>query len=858
MAGPGGGAKAAGGPNFKLLLAMAVLYGTLYKTTTHFFAQVPEPLPADADPRHFAEGRVMQHLDALVNRIGHRHVGSPGEELSAQYILSEVDRLAAQVAAERPDLVAEAAQASKWNDHLQVSGGVTMHAFKFEIANVYANLSNVVLRLSPADPEAASRKAVLLNSHYDSTLGTKGASDCGSCVAILLEVARTVVANHDIQLAAPIVFLFNGGEETLSQAANGFFTHSKYARQLGAFINLESTGPWGPDVVFQHTGDWTLQAYARSAPHPRGTTMAQDFFDLGLIPADTDYRMFSYRHYGSLPGIDVAFIFDGTAYHTARDDIDRIRPGTLQDMGENVLAAALEFARVLATDPEAPKAGNNCGSVYFDLWGRAMVIYSHAQAKALHHAPLFILLLLPLLASASADPWQQLGWGSLLGSTLLALCSVLCALGLPAALGAARAVASGIPMAWYGRPVVAYTIYLPAAAAGLLLPHLLVPARPGGATPLGRSLGTALLFALICSGLTAVGMHSSFFYALWAAAAAASAALLGTGASAGAGWGGAMALAAIYAAPVAVALPSAVTFMAHVMEKVGLAGAAPGTLGLLLSDTAVGAVAGATLIVTFGTLTPLLAAALGRRRGAALAAAALALSVGAAAWASREHALPYSREHPKRLLVQHIHRQGADGAVVESKLGVVGLDAFPLEPALPPSFASLPPAEFAIEEWESFYPLNYLISGGAARAAPGPDDDAELPVLRLLSRGASPAGPGPQGQQLERLELELDTGKPGAWGVMNMTGEVLRWSLTDRVASTDIEGGGVSHMVRFAANMYARTHRFWLDVPAGQQLSVRVLVKHVEDSPAAAALLADMPDWTSPAVVVSYQSRWQL
>lgn len=56
---------------------------------------------------------------------------------------------------------------------------------------------------------------------------------------------------------------------------------SRFARDLGAFINLESTGPWGPDVVFQHTGDWTLAAYARSAPHPRGTTLAQDFFDLG-------------------------------------------------------------------------------------------------------------------------------------------------------------------------------------------------------------------------------------------------------------------------------------------------------------------------------------------------------------------------------------------------------------------------------------------------------------------------------------------------------------------------------------------------------------------------------------------------
>ncbi|KAL4424855.1 hypothetical protein ABPG77_011105 [Micractinium sp. CCAP 211/92] len=846
MAGPGGSPKASVGPNFKLLLALAALYGTLFWATMHFFTQVPDPLPADADPSRFAEGRAMQHLDALVNRIGHRQVGSPGEELSAQYILSEVSRLAAQVAAERPDLAAEAARES-------VSGGVTMHAFKFEIANVYGNLTNVVLRLAPADPAAAARKAVLLNAHYDSTLGTKGATDCGSCVAIMLEIARTIVANRDIQLAAPIVFLLNGGEETLSQAAHGFFSSSKYARQLGAFINLESTGPWGPDVLFQHTGDWTLQAYARSAPNPRGTTMAQDFFDLGLIPADTDYRMFSYRHYGSLPGIDVAFIFDGTAYHTARDDIDRIRPGTLQAMGQNVLSAALEFGRVLATDPAAPQAGDNGGSVYFDIWGQAMVIYSHAQARALHHAPLFIVLLLPLLASAGGDPAQQLGWGSLLGSTLVALCSVLCALTLPAALGAARAAVSGIPMAWYGRPAMAYLIYLPAAATGLLLPHLLAPPRPGGATPLARSLGTALLFALICSGLTAVGMHSSFFYALWAAAAAASAAILGVGASAASGWSGAAALAGIYAAPVAVALPSAVTFMAHVMEKVGLAGAAPGALGLTLADAAVGAVAGATVVVSLGTLTPLLAAALGRRRAAALAAAALALSCGAAAWASGQYALPYSREHPKRLLVQHIHHHGPDGAALGSKLSMVGLDAFPLAPALPPSFASLPPAEFAVEEWESFYPLNYLISGGAARAAPGPEEGSTLPTLHVLSRGASPAG-----QQLERLELQLDTGKPGAWGVMNITGEVVGWSLTDKVAVTALEAGGASHMVRFAANVYARTHSFWLDVPAGQRLSVRLLVKHVEESPAVAALLADMPGWTSPAAVVSYQSRWQL
>lgn len=42
-------------------------------------------------------------------------------------------------------------------------------------------------------------------------------------------------------------------------------------------------------------------------------------------------------------------------------------------MGHNVLAAIQEYTRVLATDPRAPEAGDQGGSVYFDLWGRAMV-----------------------------------------------------------------------------------------------------------------------------------------------------------------------------------------------------------------------------------------------------------------------------------------------------------------------------------------------------------------------------------------------------------------------------------------------------------------------------------------------------
>ena len=68
----------------------------------------------------------------------------------------------------------------------------------------------------------------------------------------MLETARVLLSRHDMQLAAPLMFVFIGGEETFSQAAHGFMQQNE--RPLGLFLNLESTGPGGPDYVFQHTG----------------------------------------------------------------------------------------------------------------------------------------------------------------------------------------------------------------------------------------------------------------------------------------------------------------------------------------------------------------------------------------------------------------------------------------------------------------------------------------------------------------------------------------------------------------------------------------------------------------------------
>lgn len=84
---------------------------------------------------------------------------------------------------------------------------------------------------------------------------SSGASDDASNVGVILEMARAIIANPEIKLAAPIIFLMNGGEEALCPAAHGFMQQSRWARDVGVFLNLESTGPHGPDFVFQHTGE---------------------------------------------------------------------------------------------------------------------------------------------------------------------------------------------------------------------------------------------------------------------------------------------------------------------------------------------------------------------------------------------------------------------------------------------------------------------------------------------------------------------------------------------------------------------------------------------------------------------------
>ncbi|KUF89929.1 hypothetical protein AM588_10006339 [Phytophthora nicotianae] len=153
----------------------------------------------------------------------------------------------------------------------------------------------------------------MISSHYDAAIGGAAASDDGVNIAIMMELLRMFVLNPPKH--ATLVFNFNGAEETIMQAAHGFITQHPWTDAIRAFINLEAAGAGGRELLFQTGSDELALAYAQGAKYPHASIIAQELFQSGIIPADTDYRI--YRD------------FVATAYASIRNPYSDICPKRL-------------------------------------------------------------------------------------------------------------------------------------------------------------------------------------------------------------------------------------------------------------------------------------------------------------------------------------------------------------------------------------------------------------------------------------------------------------------------------------------------------------------------------------------------
>ena len=217
-----------------------------------------------------------------------------------------------------------------------------------------ARVRNVIVALGPT-----SGKALLLNTHYDSSPVGPGAGDAGPGVATLLEVA-SILKNE--RLGRPLIFLFNEGEEIGLVGARAFLS-DPLSRRVDSLVNLEARGTSGPVTMFETNipNGPAVRSYARAVDRPYANSLATDFYR--QLPNYTDVNTFSERGWLAL---NFGFIGNETRYHSAGDNLTALDLATLQHMGDQTLAVARELAG-------SPPGGN--GSLLFvDITGRQLVL----------------------------------------------------------------------------------------------------------------------------------------------------------------------------------------------------------------------------------------------------------------------------------------------------------------------------------------------------------------------------------------------------------------------------------------------------------------------------------------------------
>ncbi|KAM3874110.1 endoplasmic reticulum metallopeptidase 1 [Diretmus argenteus] len=303
--------------------------------------------------------RARRHLERITS-VGPRPVGSEENEvLTVGYLLEQIEHIRAD-SATGPHRLTVDVQRPTGSFSIDFLGGFT---------SFYDRVTNIAVKL---EPRTGAQHLMLANCHFDTVANSPGASDDAVSCAVMLEVLHSL-ANLSTPLQHGVVFLFNGAEENILQASHGFITQHPWAKQVRAFVNLEAAGVGGKEVVFQ-TGPenpWLVQAYVHAAKHPFASVVGQEVFQSGIIPSDTDFRI--YRDFGNIPGIDLAFIENGFIYHTKYDTADRILTDSIQRAGDNILAVLkhLLMSKELA-DSSQYRHGN---MVFFDLLGVVVVAY---------------------------------------------------------------------------------------------------------------------------------------------------------------------------------------------------------------------------------------------------------------------------------------------------------------------------------------------------------------------------------------------------------------------------------------------------------------------------------------------------
>ncbi|XP_012263393.2 endoplasmic reticulum metallopeptidase 1-like [Athalia rosae] len=411
--------------------------------------KLPEPLLTDSEglyPEKFVAERAKNNLVKLT-KMGPRVAGSYENEVAAvNFLKTEIQNI----------------MRDAHNNH-EIQLDITRHSGAFTLTfldgmtNVYQNVQNVIVKVGS---KIKSEHSLLVNCHFDTFPESPGASDDGAGCAVMLEMLR-VIAHSPKILKHNVIFLFNGAEENLLQASHGFITQHKWASEVRSFINLEACGAGGRELLFQAGPDnpWILEIYSETVPYPYASSLAQEIFQSGIVPGDTDFRIF--RDFGKVSGVDFAWSTNGYVYHTKFDNVDQIPLGSLQRTGDNMLALVrgMTAGHYLSDVIVHHQKGS---LVFFDFLGAFVVRWPEYLASTINIAGILTGLYsiyLNMEAARKSDVSHSIYIKQLAVSVFTVIGSIIFAM-VSVTIIAVFLTQLGKVMSWYARPAWLFFLYI--------------------------------------------------------------------------------------------------------------------------------------------------------------------------------------------------------------------------------------------------------------------------------------------------------------------------------------------------------------------------------------------------------------
>ncbi|XP_017147220.1 endoplasmic reticulum metallopeptidase 1 isoform X2 [Drosophila miranda] len=478
--------------------------GLFFAVVIPLFQAVPTALKIaeeSASPGKFVAERA-QGILLSISQMGPRVVGDHVNEVTiVEYMLAEIAKVRSAMRDDLFDM--------EWEVQ-RVSGSYLHNG----LVNHYQGVQNVIVKLSTRTSNSSSY--LLVNSHYDTKPGSPGAGDDAYMVAVMLEVLRQMAISADLFLH-PIVFLFNGGEEQPMLGSHGFITQHRWSANCKALINLDGSG--GRELLFQGGPNhpWLMEHYKKSIPHPFATTTGEEIFQAGLIPSDTDFRIF--RDFGVVPGLDMAGIYNGFVYHTEFDRYTVISGGALQSTGDNVLALVQSISNAHEMYDTEPYSEGH--SVFFDFIGLFFVFYKESTGVVLNICFSIGAMLLVCLSLWRMRKVSGHAVGTFAGAFgvqfLLALAGVVLALALPLIM-CVLYDAGDRTLTYFSNSWLVIGLFICPSVIGLILPlTLYLTLRPSEKITHAYHLQIAghaycVLLAVLCLVTTALSIRSAYLF----------------------------------------------------------------------------------------------------------------------------------------------------------------------------------------------------------------------------------------------------------------------------------------------------------------------------------------------------------